>query len=317
MNRWRALRVATLAAALGLMIVLVARLGPREIGQQVASAGPGTLWLLVVYLCGVAITGLPWRALLDPSARPSRLHAVTSRIAAAGANSIMPLLGFGGEPVRLLWVAPDHRAAGVAAIVLDRLLFAVASAVFLLGGLVALLQMTRFPTSYAIAGVIAVLALAGASVFAGWLVVRKKIAGRIHKIVRRLRRQTDLPLGGFGEDVDAKIEEMVQSRRVLLGALATHVLGRTVLGAEVVVGFAVLGVPLAWDQALVFASVPVLLAFVGSVVPSQIALQEGTQALVATALGLEPTVAVAVVLLQRVRQVVSGAIAWAVIALRK
>jgi hypothetical protein len=315
--KWRALRIATLAAALGLMIVLVARLGPRAIGEQLASAGPGALWLLVVYLAGVAINGLPWRALMDPSARPSRLHAVTSRIAAAGANSIMPLLGFGGEPVRLLWLSSDHRAAGVAAIVLDRVLYAAASAVFLLGGVVALLQMTSFPASFAVAGAIAVLALTGASVFAGWLVVRKKIAGRIHNIVRRLRRQTDLPLGGFGEDVDTKIEEMVQSRRVLLGALGTHVLGRVVLGAEVVVGFAILGVPLAWDQALVFASVPVLLAFIASVVPSQIAIQEGTQALVATALGLEPTVAVAVVLLQRIRQVVSGAIAWALIAMRR
>jgi hypothetical protein len=315
--KWRALRIATLAAALGLMIVLVARLGPRAIGEQLASAGPGALWLLVVYLAGVAINGLPWRALMDPSARPSRLHAVTSRIAAAGANSIMPLLGFGGEPVRLLWLSSDHRAAGVAAIVLDRVLYAAASAVFLLGGVVALLQMTSFPASFAVAGAIAVLALTGASVFAGWLVVRKKIAARIHNIVRRLRRQTDLPLGGFGEDVDTKIEEMVQSRRVLLGALGTHVLGRVVLGAEVVVGFAILGVPLAWDQALVFASVPVLLAFIASVVPSQIAIQEGTQALVATALGLEPTVAVAVVLLQRIRQVVSGAIAWALIAMRR
>lgn len=72
--------------------------------------------------------------------------------------------------------------------------------------------------------------------------------------------------------------------------------------------------PLSPAAALVFAAVPMLLAFAGAVVPSQLGIQEGSQALVARAIGIEPATAVAVVLLQRIRQLVTAALAWLLIA---
>lgn len=317
MKRARTLRVTILALALVVMVVLIARLGPREIGRQLASAGPAAVWLLVVYLAGTAITAMPWYVLLPRGARPRPVSAIASRLAASGANAIVPLLGLGGEPARLLWLAPEDRAIGVGAIVIDRLLYAFASGMFLLAGVVAVVQMTSFPAPYAIAAAIAVAVLAGGTAIGGWLVARHKIAARIHGLLRRVRRQTATPASGFGVEVDDSIEEIVGHRGAVVGATAIHLGGRVVLAAEVLVGFWVLGWPLAWDEALAFASVPVLLALVGAVVPSQIALQEGAQALVATALGIPPAVAVAVVLLQRIRQLVTGGMAWWLIAAKR
>jgi glycosyltransferase 2 family protein len=305
----RTVRACALLIGLGLLVVLVARLGPAEVAAHIERAGPGAILLLVTYAAGTAIAALPWWLLLPRAARPSLGAAIASRFAAAGANALLPLFGVGGEPARLLWLAPGQRATGVAAIVLDRLLYAVASALFLLVGVLALFATTGVATHYVAAGAIAGLGLLAAAVLVAWLASRHRIAERIHGLVRRLtgRGSGVRELDGFGERVDDALERMVARRRRLW-------LGRTVLGAEIFVGFALRDVPLSPAEALVFASVPVLLALVAGIVPSQFGVQEGGQALVAMLLGVPPSSAVAVVLLQRIRQVASVSIAWLLVS---
>jgi glycosyltransferase 2 family protein len=312
----RTVRACALLIGLGLLVVLVARLGPAEVAAHIERAGPGAILLLVTYAAGTAIAALPWWLLLPRAARPSLGAAIASRFAAAGANALLPLFGVGGEPARLLWLAPGQRATGVAAIVLDRLLYAVASALFLLVGVLALFATTGVATHYVAAGAIAGLGLLAAAVLVAWLASRHRIAERIHGLVRRLtgRGSGVRELDGFGERVDDALERMVARRRRLWLGLGAHLVGRTVLGAEIFVGFALLDVPLSPAEALVFASVPVLLALVAGIVPSQFGVQEGGQALVAMLLGVPPSSAVAVVLLQRIRQVASVSIAWLLVS---
>src|SRR5262245_27863862 len=114
LSHWRFVRAGALVAAFGVMVALVARLGPRRIGDEVISAGPGFLWLLLAYSAGTAIGGIPWCLLLGATC-PGPRAAIASRFAASGANALVPVLGFGGEPVRLLWLRPEDRAAGAAA----------------------------------------------------------------------------------------------------------------------------------------------------------------------------------------------------------
>jgi hypothetical protein len=299
------------------MVGLVARLGPRAILEQLRSAGPQAVWMLIAYSIGTSIGALPWYLLLPRVERPALAGAIASRFAASGANAILPLLGFGGEPARLLWLAPHARAAGIAAIVFDRLLYAGASAVFLLAGALAVAQLAEFPRSYVIVGAIGALLLFVITGIAIWLVSRHRIAGRIHRVIRRMLRRVAPDASELGPRVDDAIEQIAAHRERMFVLLFVHVIGRLVLASEIYVGFLILGVPLGWDQALVFATVPILLAFVGAVVPSQIGIQESTQALVATALGLSPVTAVTVVLLQRIRQLVTGALAWFIIMLAR
>ncbi|HEY3494277.1 MAG TPA: hypothetical protein VGK73_06310, partial [Polyangiaceae bacterium] len=62
------------------------------------------------------------------------------------------------------------------------------------------------------------------------------------------------------------------------------------------------------EQALVLAVVPIALSFFFSSVPGLIGVQEGAQTLVASALGLAPAAVLALVLLQRFRQLVFAAL---------
>jgi hypothetical protein len=315
MTRWRLLRAASLVAALVLMGVLVARLGPREIARHVVTAGPGVIWLLVVYVAGTAISGLAWSCAFTRTARPGAGDAVASRLAASGVNTILPLAGFGGEPVRLLWLRPEQRAAGVAAIIVDRFAYVAASVVVLLAGVIAVVEVIpQFPRAYTLAAALACGVLVLGIVAGVWLTARHRVAGRIHLLILRVRRKVAPPEGArFGDDVDRQIEDALRGRAPW-HMLAIHVAGRALLGAEVYVGFYLLDVPLSWDQTLVFVAVPIFLSFAGVLIPSQLGILEGSQALVAAALGVPVTAAVAVVLLQRVRQLASGAIAWILLA---
>jgi hypothetical protein len=319
--RWMAsqMRALLLVAGLGLVVLLVARLGPGTIARQITSVGPGIAWLLVAYAAGTAVAGVPWYLLLPRASRPRLRDAVASRFAAAGANAVLPLFGVGGEPARLLWLPPRERARGVAAIIVDRLLFVMASGLFLCAGVLALLETHSMPDRYVALAAVAAAALVLVAATGAWLASRSRLAERIHRIGRRLTGKDSLDQGdGLGADIDRAIAATLERPVPMLGGgVLIHLVGRVLLGAEIYIGFLLLGVPLTPAEGLVFASVPVLLSFVGSVVPSQLGLQEGTQALVAMALGISPAAAVTVVLLQRVRQLATVSAAWLLILLAR
>lgn len=303
-----------LALAVLLLARLVAHFGPETIVAQLTSVGARGLWLLVPYCIGTALGALPWHVLLRADDRPRIRASVAGRFAASGVNVIVPLLGFGGEPVRLLWLRPDQRAAGTAAILLDRLAYALASALFLVAGVIAALWVAPLPEDYvdtAAIGTVALLAIIAAT---AWLLARGRIGGRIHRFVLRIGKRTPSEGAMFGEHVDAELTATLARRTSLLVAVALGLAARVALGAEIYVGFTLLGVSLSPAEALVFAAVPVLLAFVGAIVPSQLGIQEGSQALVAGALGLPPAIALSVVLLQRLRSIVTATFALVLVA---
>lgn len=298
------------------MIVVIVRLGPAEIAAQLLAVGPGIVWILMIHAVSIAIAALPWYLLLPPPARPTVPQAIASRFVSAGANAVLPLLGIGGDFARLWWLRRGDRAAGVAAIVADRLIYGASNILMLLVGIIALVSASSLPRDYTFAaagGMAVLLVLVGV----GMLVARRyRLAGRIHRRIQRMRRRVED--SQFGDEIDQHIEQMLRREsRVAWLSWLLHFIAKLTLGVEIYVGFALLGVQLGWDQALVFAALPVILAFAGIVVPSQLGVQEGAFAVVATSFGISASTAVAVVLLLRARQLVGGIIIVIILAMRR
>jgi uncharacterized membrane protein YbhN (UPF0104 family) len=290
-----ALRLGGFAIAVAIFAFLVSRIGVQAIFDQLSQVGPGFAWILVLHLGAMIAAALPWRELLRPDQRPTIVATIASRFLASGTNAALPVLGIGGELTRLLWLPRSARAAGAAALVVDRIAYGVATIVVLAAGLVGLLHAPAMPARYAHIAAITGAAIAILLVVASLLAVRGGVTARI---MRLLRRESS-----FGEDVDTELAQTLRLRsRGLWSAIALHVAGRALIGAEIVVGFYLLGTPLPWDQGLVFGALPVIIAFIGAVVPSQLGVHEGAQALVAASFGISPAVAVAVILLLRLRQ---------------
>lgn len=316
MTRWQVLRLALIVVALAMLAVLIARLGPERVAEQLLSVGLGGVWMLVAYGAGTAVGALPWYVLLDRADRPSLAGAIASRFAASGATATVPMLGVSGEPTRLLWLSSEQRAAGVAGLILDRLSYGVASALFLCAGAIVAARSPVIPPAFAGAATAAAAVLILLAIVGAWLLARHGIAGWLHRFARRFRKRARADGLLFGEAVDRELQAMSTRHGRFALAVAIGFAARVLFAVEVYVAFWLLGQPLTWSAVLVFACVPVVLAFAGVVVPGQIGIQEGTQAFIAAALGIEPVTAVAVVLLQRMRTAILAAAGATLVAVR-
>jgi uncharacterized protein (TIRG00374 family) len=314
---FRALRIVGAVAALGFLALLIWHLGPAAIGRQLLAAGPGFIWILLLHAFAIAVSALPWHVLLPRSARPTISQSIASRFVAAGANAVTPVVAFAGDLVRLFWLPhKSDRPAGVAAIIADRLTYGAANAVFVLAGGIALLYVTNVPRVYMRTTLIGVVVLVVLVVLGVLLASRFRLVGRIHHLISRLRRkERDVQ---FGDEVDTAIESMLRRQPGELAlAFFLNLVFRFAMSAQIYVAFRLLGVELDLAQTLVFAALPIVMAMVGFLVPSQIGVQEGAQALLASAFGIPTTTAVAVVLLLRIRSLVGGAIVALLIATKR
>src|SRR6185503_13351615 len=104
-------------------------------------------------------------------------------------------------------------------------------------------------------------------------------------------------------------------RGPIAGGLALHVCARLLLAAEIYAGLQILGAHVGPLATIIFIAIPVALSVIGTFVPGQIGLQEGASALVAAALGIGPATGIALVFLQRLRQLVFVPLAGLLIAL--
>lgn len=318
-----ALRWLAWIGGLGLVAFTVYRIGWTTVTDAVARVGAGLVWLLAAYAVATALMGLPWWLLLPRAHRPGPGAAVMSRFAATGLNSLLPLLAV-GEVTRLLWVRREDRPQAIAAILVDRLLFVVASALSVVLGAVAVVFLPEAPRRLAmLASAFALLLLVGAGI-AGWVAAHSDPVAWLRRVVkparRALARMQDRG-GAPGAEGAARTDEALHALlrgdrgRLALG-LALHLLARVFVTLEVYLACHLLGVEVGLAGALVLAAVPLALAVVGSFVPGQLGVQESAQGAIAAAIGLGTTVGVLVVLLQRVRQVLLLPVAFAALAAR-
>lgn len=291
-----------LLAGVALVVLFVARVGAGRLASELAQAGPSALWLLVVYGAGTTLGAFPFGRLLPTAFRPSAWALVQGRFAASTANALLPFFGVAGEPSRLLWLPAEAHPLGVAAIVVDRILYNAANGILLMLGALVAAGFTSLPAELAAVACALGALTVGVTAVGFLLVARAGVGRRLHALLLRALGDR-YAREDFGRAVDVGLVEMVRGpQRPLAFGLVVHLVARAVLVLEVPVGLLVLDAGASVAQAVVLAVVPIAVSFVFSSIPSQLGVQEGAQTLVAGAIGLEPTVVLAVVLLQRFRQ---------------
>ena len=304
MNLRSSLRLLPLLLGVLLVPAFVARIGVRAITDELRQLGPEALLVLLPYAAGTALSGLPWAWFFEQSHRPGAGAAIASRFAASGANALLPFFGLAGEPCRLLWLPSTARADGLAAVVVDRLLYNSVSGLWLLLGAAAALTTTLSPVVSGLGAAVGV-AIFALSLLALRAIARWKMVRGLQRILRRL-------LGSSYRDpevaarVDTAIARLLEkeSRPALLKGLLMHLAARVVSSAEVLVGLWSLGAPTTLAEGLVLSSVPIATSVIASSIPSQIGVQEGAQAFACAALGHDPALGLVLVLLARLRQLV-------------
>jgi uncharacterized membrane protein YbhN (UPF0104 family) len=295
------LRFLPLLIGLLLLPLFVARIGLQSISAELHQLGPSVLWILLPYAAGTALSAAPWAWLLPPGQRPGWGQTVAGRFAASGANALLPFFGLAGEPCRLLWLDRSARAEGLAAIVIDRLLYNAAGGGLLLLAAIAALR-TPLSAQWIAAGAGAAVLIIALSAFTLHAITRWRIGRGVERVLRRILGSA-VRESALGEQVDEALRQMARERsRALLPAQLQHCVARAVMCVEVYLVLRSLHAPATLVHVLVLSSVPIATSVVASAIPSQIGVQEAAQALVSGALGLDPALGLVLVLLQRARQ---------------
>ncbi len=292
--------ISTLAWLLGLALTayLVRRVGAATIGHALARVGARFVWLVAAYAAATAVAAIPWALLLPARARPSWGAVVTSRFAASGLAAVLPFFGL-GEAGRLLWMPRIAWSSGTAAIVVDRLIYLVAGALFLFAAAGSARSLGSLPPHLISGAVVVAFAILAVATGVALVAARGQLGRAWNRLLatfapRRLRAP--------GAWEPSLREMLVGPRRPLLAGLSIHLASRLLFALEIYAGLRLLGLPSGWRVTAIFAAVPIALSVAGTFIPGQLGLQEGVQALVATALGIGPAAGLTLVLLQRVRQ---------------
>jgi uncharacterized membrane protein YbhN (UPF0104 family) len=310
-------RLLLTALGCALLAWLVARLGPATIVSALDEAGARIAWLLAIYLAGTAAVALPWRWLLPREARPGWMALLTSRLAASGVNAVDPVFGVSGEPCRLLWLGSGTLLAGTAGLLADRLLYWLATAIFLLACSAIVLSSGVVPRVHALVGFGLAAGWVAASVAFRQLAVGRGLVGPLARLIRRILRRPAREASAGQLEVDARLRELLSRPGPLVAGVALHLAGRILLAAETWIALLALDASLDFPRTVYVCAVPSIIALIGAPVPGQLGVQEGGMVLAFAAAGLDPRLGLAVVTLQRVRQLFSVALGGAVLAARR
>src|SRR5262245_36303321 len=141
------LRVVGILLGLVFVVVGVKWTGVGAIKTALSRVGVNIGWMFAAYAAGTAVAAAPWRKLMPGWMRPSWGATVVSRFAASGLNALVPFFGM-GEAARLLWLPRGERSPGLAALVVDRLLFIAAGMPILVVAALAARRVPGVPRSY-------------------------------------------------------------------------------------------------------------------------------------------------------------------------
>jgi hypothetical protein len=319
------LRVVGVIVGLGFVVVGVKWTGVAAIRAAMSQVGGNIGWLFAAYAAGTAVAAIPWRRLLPPWLHPSWGATLASRFAASGLNALLPFFGL-GEAARLLWLPRGQKSPGLAALVVDRLLFLAAGMPILIAAALAATRVPAVPRSYEVAALAsaAIITVAVATVAVG--AARGRLVGKLRwaLVVFGVPPAANNGANGSkGDDInpiDNPIDRGLHAvltgpRRPIVVGFALHLAARLLLALEIYAGLKILGANVGPLGTLIFIAIPVGLSVIGTFVPGQIGLQEGACALVAAALGIGPATGIALVFLQRLRQLVFVPLAGLLIAL--
>lgn len=309
---WRFLnRLVTVlgAAGFGLLVYLIAELGPARIVAQLQGLGSILPAVLVVTSAKYPLQTAGWRLALARHARPPWGESISATITGDALGYLTWAGPFTGEPIRALLVRNSVPvAAGIAAGALERAMYNVTAAVFVWAVLLFLVT-----TTHRVAFVTALIGSAFGAVALAVL-VRGRLRARRAPDDRHSSPDSRTAETGSVRGARAFLDaarELWRDRRGALPAIALLCLAQhVILVGEAYLMLSALGGGTTLQIALVFEAVTKIVNTAGMLVPGRLGVSEGGSALVAGALGFAASHGLSLALMRRVR-----ALIWAGVGL--
>lgn len=297
-----------IAALIGLAVatILIVHFGWRQVVDAALAVGwQGLAALIGIYLVCLVLCAVAWRTVILDAPRHAVLICLWARWLreSIGNLALIPTAGEIAGARELNRHGVRSGMAGASTIV-DLTLELLSQIVFTLFGLALLITRYRGLDigPWLLTG-IAVSALAAA----GFILAQRQ---GLFQFLERLPEKLDLKWAWTvlpdAEGIHAGIETIYQHRARVLASGGVH-LAAWVAGAwEAYVGLYFMGHAIALSDALILESIAFALRTAAFVIPSRLGLQEGGYILLGAMFGLSPDVALALSLLKRGREIVTG-----------
>lgn len=302
---------------LGLIAGLI---GVHDFDQVVAalSLAGWSMTLIGIVCIGVLLADtLGWRALLQPSERPSLGAMLVRRWIGGSINGLLPVAQVGGDIVRahLLSRAGVAGPLAGASVVVDVTVGLATQFAFVLLGLVLLLAAQGgSPWLLRLGAGLGTLALA----VLGFVLLQQR--GLFLPLARLVERATRgrgwLDLTGSAASLDREVLARYRDRVRLSICAGWRLLGWLCGSAEIWLIFWLLDHPIGVAEAVVLESLGQAVRSLGFVLPGGLGAQESAIMAGGMMVGIAPDLALAVALIKRARDLaygVSGLIAWSVL----
>ena len=304
------------AAGLGLLVYLIAELGPSRIAAQLQGLGSIVPLILFISAAKYPLQAAGWRLVLAPSDRPSWGISIAATLTGDSLGYLTWAGPFAGEPIRALlirdWVGV---AAGTAAGAMERTIYNVTAAVLVWVVLFLLVSTTH---------TIALVAAAAVSVLiAVVLVHRVRSIGARRAADTRPGPREPAPTteverpGHIAEFIDAARQLWRERRGVLPVVALLCVAQHAVLIGEAYVILRALSPDATLRTALVFEAVTKIVNTAGIVVPGRLGIAEGGSALLADALGFAASHGLSLALMRRLRAIIWSGVGLALLPWRE
>ena len=297
-----------IGALIGLAVatILIIHFGWRQVVDAALAVGwQGLVALIGIYLVCLVLCAVAWRIVILDAPRHTILICLWARWLreSIGNLALIPTAGEIAGARELNRHGVRSGMAGASTIV-DLTLELLSQIVFTLFGLALLITWYRGLEigPWLVTG-IAVSALAAAGFI---LAQRRGLFRFLERLPEKLNLKWAWTVLPDAEGIHAGIETIYRHRGRVLASGGAHLAAWVVGAGEAYLGLYFMGHAIAWSDALILESIAFALRTAAFVIPSRLGIQEGGYILLGAMFGLSPEVALALSLLKRGREVVTG-----------
>jgi putative membrane protein len=312
-------------AALGLLVALalVWREDPRTVFALLRTAGPGLVIAAIAHILPMLANARGWEILVPGARHPDLRFMLRMVWIRESVNSMLPVARIGGEVVtfRLMIRAGLRSSAAAASLVVDMQLTLISQLIFTLVGIAFLLaQATPVERELGVKLLLGLAVLAPVLlVFA--LIQHVRLFERLGRLFSRLTNGQISALAGPSLRIDQSISLIWRRRGVVLRYLFFwQTLQSLAVSFEIWLALYFLGARIGFAEAVVLESLIQALSSAAFFVPGALGVQEGGFVLIGGALGLDPSMCLALAGARRLRDLiifVPGLLAWQFAVRRK
>ena len=299
---------------IGLITALILQQDSADLLEALSVAGWWLPVLVVSYAGTVLLDSLGWRAVIVHAKAVDLASLIVRRWIGMSVNALLPVAQLGGEIVRarlLPHLGPDGPAAA-ASVIVDLTVGLSMQIVFALLGLLFLASVLGFDAGLAKLGL-------GLALFSVLIVIfavlqrRGLIAGLAHCLGRWVKGPAWQQVLCSADQLDERIASLYRQRDRLLRCGCWRLLGWLWPSSEFLLLFWLLGHPIAITEAVMLEAIAQVVRSAGFGIPGGLGVQEGGVMLAAAWLGIPTELALAAMLIRRVREFacgMAGLFAW-------